>query len=134
MTISKERLEKIKARAESATSGVWDVFSISSSDGTSQRLFVKTNNGPIDLAHIPKEWALVNPSNAYFLAHARTDVPDLVAEVERLRSVIKRSEIESYPFDHCPFCQADFSMNSGDNDECLHLPTCPAFYPDGDVK
>lgn len=70
-------LAAIKARAEAATPGPWDtVLSrhvVSHADAF---------RGAPDWPLMPKTVA-----DATFISHARTDVPALVAEVERLRAV-----------------------------------------------
>lgn len=71
-------LPAIKARYEAATEGPW----------TGEDNYVRGDHGvlamcpcygPGYLAEFPAA------ANAEFIAHARTDVPELVAEVERLR-------------------------------------------------
>ena len=73
-----ERLAEIRARAEAATEGPWwttrnlrpaTIFSGEGSD---------YNDAVADDAE---------PADATFIAHARTDVPELVAEIERLREL-----------------------------------------------
>lgn len=78
MSLSKERLREIEARAKSATDGPWEAHE---EDGG-----------------VLPEWAIWMPdaghdgamvegkSDAEFIAHARADVPDLLAEVKRLRA------------------------------------------------
>lgn len=69
-----ERLAEILERAEAATPGPWRI------DG---RRVVYERDG----------WSeMVTPilhvsADATFIAHARTDVPELVAEIERLREL-----------------------------------------------
>ncbi len=74
-------LEAIKARCEKATAG--EPFR----DGTvwqARSFRPNTQIATKDLRHV----ALVgNDDDADFIAHARTDLPALVAEVERLRKV-----------------------------------------------
>lgn len=71
-----ERLAEIEARANAATPGPWRYtlyFVMSPSQGL--------------IADIGPGSASVN-SDAAFIAHARTDVPALLAEVRRLREEI----------------------------------------------
>ena len=71
-------LNAIKARANAATEGPWGVKDarVFGDDGRTQ---VCTLSGT-------RAWL----PDAEFIAHARTDVPALVAEVERLRGVVDR--------------------------------------------
>ncbi len=76
MTITKERLAEIKARCEAATEGPWE-------QEDCRENHIATATG-MDIAHAPKQ------INAQFIAHARTDVPALLTEVERLRELMAR--------------------------------------------
>ena len=62
-------LEEIKAREQAATKGPWN------------------HNGKLDIRQDFGEWlcGAVKESDADFIAHARTDIPALIAEVEQLR-------------------------------------------------
>ena len=88
-----ERLAGIKARCETATPGPW-VHEVTSDD---QRVGPCAGHedpwdggGPIVRAPVVRAWRK-DPGmlqDFAFIAHARTDVPDLVAEVERLRAAL----------------------------------------------
>ncbi len=117
MTITKERLAEIKARCEAATEGPWE-------QEDCRENHIATATG-MDIAHAPKQ------INAQFIAHARTDVPALLTEVERLRGLIKTAEwyesnerhgVEVY-CNHCDGCPRDG-----------HWDECPAFTHTGEVK
>jgi hypothetical protein len=73
--LSIQQLDEIETRANAATDGPWTV----SEDYDD----VLDSQG----AHLASYW---NPSsrirNGEFIAHARTDVPSLLAEIRRLRS------------------------------------------------
>ncbi len=73
-------LDAIRARADAATPGPWHVeklpYRYPQRVTTNAALIVAETY--IDPAHEPAE--------AIFIAHARTDVPALLAEVERLRA------------------------------------------------
>lgn len=80
-------LEPIKARAETATPGPWKA------EGAPWR--VRAVYMQAGLRHTA--WpalcdcgAQPNEANAEFIAHAREDIPALIAEVERLRADIAR--------------------------------------------
>ena len=72
-------LEAIKARAEATTPGPWDVMGPAHHRHIAVvgRHYITTPNKGGRSAH--------NEQVAEFIAHARTDIPALVAEVERLR-------------------------------------------------
>ncbi len=78
-------------------------------------------------------------SDSDFIVAARTAVPELIAEVERLRGIIKEAERSGFfvqddmaaPFDlSCPWCEACCLWG----DKLAHADYCPAFTPDGGVK
>lgn len=73
--ITNVELTQIKERAEKATPGPWK----SHADGT---VFLEHTQ---DIADV---WT--NNEDAEFIAHAREDVPRLVAEVERLQELCNR--------------------------------------------
>jgi len=77
-----EQLNAIKERTEKATSGPWYWSTDSGDSLESDEAYVlsATSDWHIDGRY----------SNKEFIAHAREDIPALVAEVERLRSVIWR--------------------------------------------
>lgn len=82
-----EELQAIKARAEAATPGPWRV------DAGSEARYLRAEgeSGALmsDTQYYP--WTPDAEGDWQFIAHARTDVPDLVAEVERLRVLAAES-------------------------------------------
>lgn len=81
--MSDERLAEIEARCATAIEGPWE-----SGDGYGGR-------GDIGIYALGMELANVQetiPEVARFIAHARQDVPELVAEVRRLRRALALSE------------------------------------------
>ncbi|MEK5323319.1 hypothetical protein [Aeribacillus sp. FSL M8-0254] len=84
MPLTQAELNEIKERAEKATSCPWQVAS--TTDG---EYIIDCDEWVVAATFERKE-------DAYFVAHAREDIPRLVAEVERLRDVISRCE--------CAFC------------------------------
>lgn len=81
-----DRLEEIKQRLENATPGPWIAQNGGEGDDTSI-WFVSTKDSQ------PKTWQAVAEcgfslpfSNADFIAHAREDIPFLLAEIERLKT------------------------------------------------
>lgn len=75
-------LEAIKARCEAATPGPWRGLSSPIIYGLGIGIYREEIDGEEKVAR-----ALPN-DDQIFIAHARTDVPALVAEVERLREQI----------------------------------------------
>lgn len=80
-TLSSQRIDEIETRANAATPGPWTV-----SEDYSDVL------GP-DGEQLASYW---NPTsatrNGEFIAHARTDVPVLLAEIRRLRALVAELE------------------------------------------
>jgi hypothetical protein len=90
--MNEKRLNEIKARAEAATPGEWQYIACESAD------WLLGNMRPIEtLEELSTQVDLLNPYSDHefseedlaFIAHARQDVPDLVAEVERLRAALE---------------------------------------------
>ena len=91
MTDEAKRLAEIRARAEKATPGPWKWHTSNSwrrlkrdDRGISQSVsepFVARDGHP-DLD--------INEPDMQFIAHARTDIPFLLAEIERLRAQVRR--------------------------------------------
>jgi len=108
-------LAEIQARADAATPGPWyqgrDKIS-GESDGEAWTREDCTDPESCDL--FP---TAAREEDAHFIAHARTDVPALVAEVAALRAEIQR--LRTAPADTaCPGCggsgyQSSFDGNSG---------------------
>lgn len=84
--LTPERLAEIKERTEKATPGPWDAYTVPgmnrSSDGYSAVGIAETE---VQVTRDAGGWF-----DADFIAHARTDVPALVAEVVRLQGIIDR--------------------------------------------
>jgi len=81
-------LDAIRARAEAATPGPWNATGSSHDDDGLVTLFS-------DDVDADDPVAIVAPSDAEFIAHARVDISALLAEVERLR--LSESEIRREP-------------------------------------
>jgi hypothetical protein len=89
MTVNKrlnaEELEAIRKRAEAATQGPWF---------DSETVYVVSNVSGDSI-----EWdadfiaETQEQSDAEFIAHAREDVPKLLAEIERLQGVIRTKDL-----------------------------------------
>ena len=102
--MNEQRLQEIKQRAEKATSGPWKVYqdAISTSIGTE---FIHPQlNGPMpvitDAYHVGGAINIyIDDADAEFIAHARQDVPALVAEIERLQNTIALHEVNKRNLD-----------------------------------
>ena len=77
-------LAPIKARADAATVGPWIV----DEDQVRREPYRYPGHGPWEgrlPQYVTERYGILNENDAEFIAHAREDVPALVAEVERLR-------------------------------------------------
>ena len=99
MTIE-TRLAEIRARAEKATLGPWDHYSINLRNTSEQAVY----SVPLDadpLARGSEIAGPMEPRDAEFIAHARTDVPWLLGQVE-LRDKALDAVLELHqPEPHC---------------------------------
>lgn len=73
--LTEEQLAAIKARAEAATPGAWGI------EHVERRIWA----GNERVCFLFGQDRRQNENNGVFIAHAREDVPALLAEVERLR-------------------------------------------------
>ena len=76
-----ERLNQIKARYEAATEGPWTI----GYNNPSGCPVVSPNVVSCNTAVIASVRGLVTKPNTAFIAHARQDLPDCLAEIERLQ-------------------------------------------------
>ena len=85
-------LEAIKARAEAATKGPWGARELPQMvRGANATLHSAHGTGEVwSVEFSPEIGSTVSISDAEFIAHARTDIPALIAEVERLRGIVDR--------------------------------------------
>lgn len=94
--MNKEQLEVIKKRANKATEGPWKIFEDSEVKGGCQIGTAWDHpqaKGPVGIVNLAtsvtggeiKNCVYIQGDNARFIAHARQDVPALIAEVERLQ-------------------------------------------------
>src|SRR5699024_6168576 len=74
-------LDAIQARANAATDGPWERYGDGSHEVYCAATFEDTAYEPPDVTY-----GSDRPADAEFIAHARQDIPMLVAEVERLRA------------------------------------------------
>ena len=79
-------LSEIRARLDAATPGPWESF-IEGRDHTSGDDFIRTGGLRDDCPdiYVQHESRAAPAADLDFIAHARQDIPRLLAEVERLR-------------------------------------------------
>jgi hypothetical protein len=93
--VDTERLAEIRARVERATAGPWHVTGLPGQwlaadgyeTGMTYHVFESAQRGDGECSSMLKE-------DAEFVAHARVDVPDLLAEVARLTAALARATEE----------------------------------------
>jgi len=110
-----ERLAEIRARCEAATEGPWRVHGVDKHWDKHQAYYKVRGSIPgrkwqiADCRYVDHEEGCYDEgeaaANANFIARARQDIPDLLAEVEALRAVFITSK--------CPACGIAWSA-----DEC----------------
>jgi len=82
-------IEAIRARAEAATPGPWKFGSNCIVTDNDDVLYTYVDRAPDD----DECWIScmdIKPEDADFIAHAREDIPDLLAEVERLQERVSQ--------------------------------------------
>lgn len=77
-------IEQIKARVDRATPGPWSHFQTMSG----QYYIGEANDDDAPIASMHQGFD-EQDRNAAFIAHARTDIPNLIAEVERLQAELE---------------------------------------------
>lgn len=102
--MNKEQLDAIKARVAKATAGEWATiyrFNVITLDKNSQEVntaFLEADN----VIATTTDGEFIQTQNAEndadFIAHARQDVPALIAEVERLQKVLKNTDADLYVY------------------------------------
>jgi hypothetical protein len=94
--LSEQELDEIERRADQATAAPWESW-VEGRDGTSGESFIRTGGSDKDTPDIYvtlSHWSgpastPAGPSDLDFIAAARRDVPRLVAEVRRLRVLLR---------------------------------------------
>lgn len=82
--LTPNHLDEIVARHKAATAGPWTSF-VEGRDHTSGSSFIRTGGDDIELSG-------ATDADQDFIAHARQDIPRLLAEVERLRALLKEPQ------------------------------------------
>ncbi len=85
--LSRERLEEIRARAEKATPGPWEFWTGGTFVSRYEEYATVICDTLLDAEMRGRLLKGHSENNGQFIAHSRTDVPDLLAEVDRLRGL-----------------------------------------------
>ena len=113
-----EQLAAIRARAEAATPGPWRVVEdIEWGTGAAEYHWYRYVDGPTDYGdEYGYEYQILSREDAAFIAHAREDIPALVAEVERLQAELARVRpvVEAAQRWHVAAQHYDAAMSSRD--------------------
>lgn len=125
-----EELVAIEARAEAAVGGTWMSFrdEMTASYGQHRYGVIAREGEPGARVafHVDGFHGADMAGTAAFIAHARADVPALVAEVRRLQGLLLAAEWKGGDIvcdaclAVCPWCEAREYRGE-------HAPTCPAF-------
>lgn len=84
--MNENELEAIQQRCESATPGPWKSF-VEGRDHTSGSNFIMTGEGSSRGNDIELSGATIADQD--FIAHARQDIPKLLAEIKKLKSLLR---------------------------------------------
>ena len=85
MSITNDELHAMRVRCDAATPGPWKSY-VEGRDHTSGSSFIMTGEGGSRGPDI--ELSGATSPDQDFIAHARQDVPRLIAELERLRDLL----------------------------------------------
>ena len=110
-----ERIAELEALCNAATPGPW-IWE--SSRGDRVRLWTKPSGDfVVEIGRKPGGWTYfdMTEDDAGFIAHARTALPELLAQVRRLRAMIKPRE-----WDSDGFCQWCYALRTNG-----HIADCP---------
>ncbi len=93
--LTPEKLTEIEARCKAATGGPWYAINIVVGDGGKRTGIYQTENASGSVAYCFRFSDDIVP-DAEFLAHARQDLPDCLAEIKRLWGLLSVAK--------CPNC------------------------------
>jgi hypothetical protein len=88
--LSEQQLAEIRAREAAAAAGPWETDTYTEHDGSTSIGVANTG----DLWIVPLQ--NLDPADAEFIAHARADVPALLADNDRLRA--RAAELETFAY------------------------------------
>lgn len=93
-----DRLDEIEARANAATTGPWSHCLDELRNRTAvHRIGSSEVNADVAFTYRDRDGRGPGMQDAEFIAHARTDVPALVATLRAVLDVCEKSEMGSYP-------------------------------------
>ena len=93
--------EQIRARAEAATPGPWTHYHEDGDDDC--EFYCPSIDGVTVPGHRYPTW-LIDATNADFIAHARTDIPDLLAAIGRVLALHEQAaDSEGVFCEHCSY-------------------------------
>lgn len=107
-SLTQEELTAIRERVEKATEGPWQPYY--EYDGEA-RVISHTN----DYGEVA---TYMEEDNAAFIAHARQDIPKLLAEIDRLRMHIQARQ------ENCIYCGDSFYVNFHESDSLTFCEDC----------
>jgi hypothetical protein len=119
--MDEKRLQEIKARVDAATPGPWAIYPRRKS-AVKAVFLTRLGSDGSSMWTWPGFVRAQFTRDAEFIAHARQDMPDLLAENERLRAALEGIEwikIENHPgltYWVCPWCNA--TKTNGHRDDC----------------
>jgi len=102
--VKAEQLQAIKEREKLASCGPWDVYENRNGVGIGTRFEHPQLKGPVPIigsavkrvGHEAMHQVYIKKEDAEFIAHARQDVPTLIAEIERLQQALESVETACY--------------------------------------
>lgn len=123
--MNEEELQAIRERAENATPGPWDAV-IGDAAGYPVYSVGSRYTGVAQLIS-----AEFNAPDAQFIAHAREDIPALLAEVDAMREIVQAvadEQIGYSGYDPSGYCRCDPDFVEYDDDPARnywqHKPEC----------
>lgn len=137
-------IQRLEALCEKATPGPWRVDA--GARQSTAWVEAGTQSEPMTIADCdvlrrtrgrrsPRPLADQCDRDADFIAAARTALPAALAEIRRLKALVKSAESQGssgmYGEPACPWCGADLSAKEPHG---VTGRPCPAFTPDGSVK
>jgi hypothetical protein len=92
--LTNEEVAAIRARCAAATPGPWRSY-IEGRDHTSGSSFIMAGEGEVRGEDI--ELSGATPADQDFIAHARQDIPRLLAEIQRLQNLAQQASSTPAP-------------------------------------
>ena len=130
--LDEKRIAEIRERAERATAGHWragrpDMGTFV--DGyESKWIYADTDDGTIYLAVSSgkeiEDWNQVM-ANALFIAHAREDVPAMLDEIARLRTIAENAQ-DCYVTEMAAHSRTRIELEAAKDDRCTRWKTATA--------